>query len=94
MDYKQVNAVQVVREMCREIILCLGGVFAVHEVPDDVVWQIAKSLDQIFQKALSKARLEKNVLDNGIPEKKYQPHPAIQHVLGRLQANHPEEGEE
>ena len=84
MNEKHSHIPDIVREMCREIIICLGGVFAVHEVPDDLIWQIAKSLDRIFQKTLAVLGEEENIPENGIPERKYQPHPAIQHVLERL----------
>lgn len=84
MDTEEIDELGIVREMCRETIICLGGIFAVHEVPDDVIWQIAKSLDQIFQRTLTKVSKEE-IPEETVPERKFQPHPAIQQVLGRLE---------
>ena len=81
MNTKQIDTSELVREVCRETVLCLGRIFAVHEVPDDVVWQTARSLDIIFQKALAKVSKR-----NANPERhKLEPHPAIQGVLERLE---------
>ena len=84
MDKKQVEISKVVKEMCRETVLCLGGIFAVHEVADDVVWQTAKSLDIIFQNAIAKVSSQGVSIEDKIPERRFKPHPAIQEILENL----------
>ena len=85
MSTEQIRTSKVVKEVCRETVLCLGRIFAVHEVPDDVVWQAARSLDIIFQKALAKVSKQDMPPDEDVPERKLEPHPAIQGVLERLE---------
>jgi len=71
------------RELAREVTLCLGGVFAVHEVPDDVIWQSAKSLDRIFERFLARF-LAVDQQPDAPPKRKMRPHPAIEELLRHI----------
>ncbi|MBI2068959.1 MAG: hypothetical protein HYT79_00010 [Elusimicrobia bacterium] len=91
-------------ETIEEIALVLGGIFAVHGVADEVVWQAMKHLDMSHDNAL--ARLE----ESAPSEEKIQktanpaprPHPAIDALLMNLSIkrrnlilgldDHPKEG--
>lgn len=83
-DKEKANLEETVKETFREIVLCLGGIFAVHEVEDDMVWQVAKSLDIIFKKGFSRIRQEAGNAEKEIPRRKYEPHPAIEQLLHNL----------
>jgi len=68
----------------RELVLCLGGIFATQEVDDDLVWQMTRSLDVIYQR--HRARLLKRTIHGevDVPERHVEPHPAIVDALARI----------
>jgi hypothetical protein len=67
----------------REVVLCLGGIFAVREAEDDLVWQVTKSLERLYESARARLRDEP---DGGadLPHRRPQPHPAIAELLLRI----------
>jgi len=72
------------RELSQEVVLCLAGVFAVHQIDDDVVWEVARSLDRVFDRY--RRRIEGTAPD-GKPDteaRKHRPHPAMAYLLHRL----------
>lgn len=73
------------REMLREQICCLGRIVARHRVPDDVVWEIAKGFDVIYQRA----RRQVEALPGGteIPPgpHRMEPHPGLTYLLDKLE---------
>lgn len=79
------------REMLKEQLFCVGRVFARHQVPDDVTWEIVKGFDLIYLKI--KRKLEGTA--NGEPDKpfyKMEPHPGIMYLLEKLDNDMMEEG--
>jgi len=71
-----------IRDLCREQALVIGGLVAVHRVDDDVVWRLVKNLDLIRRRFLR--RLEEEGPDDGggPPEgPNLKPHPAIDEFL-------------
>lgn len=80
------KAKALINDLFEEEALVIGGLVAIHEMDDDLVWGLVKSLDAIRGKILN--RLADTVLcDNdgpllGRPDDK--PHPAIQEFLLRL----------
>lgn len=80
------KAKEIIRDLFEEEGLVIGGIVATHEVDDDVVWQLMRSLDTVRRKALR--RLD-NSDDEGEPETqkpKLQPHPAIEEFLRRVRS--------
>lgn len=74
----------VIRDLFEEAGLVIGGIVAMHDVPDDVVWQLMKSLDAIRRKALR--RLDDSGGDDEPKTRKpnMQPHPAIEEFLRKV----------
>jgi hypothetical protein len=68
----------------REIVLCLGGIFAVQECEDALVWQITKSLDRIYQRTRARLFDSKGSLENDVPQRRMEPHPAVEDLLSRI----------
>lgn len=78
------EAKEIIRDLFEEEGLVIGGIVSVHEVEDDVVWQLMKSLDVVRRKVLS--RLDDSDGEDE-PETKnpnLQPHPAIEEFLRRV----------
>ena len=67
-----------------ETALVLGGIFAVHEVDDEVIWQAAKSLSVIYRKARQAILSAETDEDGGAPGREPEPHPAIVELLAQL----------
>lgn len=74
----------VLRDMLREQICCLGRIVARHQVPDDVVWEIAKGFDIIYQRA--RRQLETSAGGSELPPLPYrmEPHPGLTYLLEKL----------
>ncbi len=74
----------VLREMLREQICCLGRIVARHQVPDDVVWEIAKGFDVIYQRARRQVEVAPGAAD--LPPAPYwmEPHPGLTYLLEKL----------
>jgi hypothetical protein len=74
---------ELINDLFEEEALVLGGLVAVHEVNDDLVWRLVRNLDAIRRKTLR--RLEDNDPDSGgsVPPKRpnIRPHPAIEQFL-------------
>jgi len=72
------------KQILKDITLALGGAFYAYPVPDEAVWEIARSLDRIFRKAL------KSLGDERARDVEYshnsqgRKHPAIVELLRRL----------
>ena len=79
------TAQEVLVDAFEETGLVLGGIFAVHEVDDEVIWQTAKSLSVIYRKARDAIRSADSEPPSGPPERKPEPHPAILEFLTQLQ---------
>lgn len=75
-----------IRDLCREQALVIGGLVAVHRVDDDVVWRLVKNMDLIRRRFLR--RLDDDGPDDGgaaIPKRpNLKPHPAIEDYLSML----------
>ena len=68
----------------REIVLCLGGIFAAQEVDDTVVWQVTKSLDHIYQRARSRLLEMEPPSGPDLISRRLEPHPAVEDLLARI----------
>ena len=67
----------------REIVLCLGGIFAARDVDDAFIWQVTKSLDRIYQRAQARI-LERESAADELPPRRVEPHPAVEDLLSRI----------
>ncbi|MBI3184685.1 MAG: hypothetical protein HYZ28_21320 [Myxococcales bacterium] len=68
----------------REVVLCLGGIFATQDCADDLVWQAMKSLDRIYQRNRARLLEREAAGDNEPPTRRVEPHPAVEDVLSRI----------
>jgi len=72
-----------INDLFEEEALVIGGLVAVHEMDDDLVWRLVKNLDVIRGKILR--RLEDKVTsdEDGTPPRRpnLKPHPAIEDFL-------------
>lgn len=72
------------KKMLREQLCCLGRVFARHGVPDDVIWEVVKGFDLIYQKTRRQAEDSgKTTADS--PFYKMEPHPGLTYLLEKLE---------
>jgi hypothetical protein len=79
------EARSLINEVFEEETLVIGGLIAVHEVEDDLVWRLFRNLDLIRNRALN--RLERRTGNDGKqPERRTftEPHPAIEEFLAQL----------
>lgn len=67
----------------REIVLCLGGIFATQEVDDAVIWHVTKSLDHIYQRTRARLLERDSIGENDAP-RRMEPHPAVEDLLTRI----------
>lgn len=70
----------------RELILCLGGIFAVQEVDDTVIWQVTKSLERIYQRTRARLLAREGTGEGDVPQRRVEPHPAVEDLLARIGA--------
>ncbi len=68
----------------REIVLCLGGIFAAQEVDDALIWQVTKSLDRIYQRNRARLLERDGGVENDVPQRRMEPHPAVEDLLTRI----------
>ena len=78
------EAKTLIRDLLEEEALVIGGLVAVHEPPDDLVWRLMKSLDVIRAKVLRRLG-DAGEPEAALPERpNLKPHPAIEEFLLRL----------
>lgn len=68
----------------REIVLCLGGIFSIQECPDDVVWQVTKSLEHIYHRNRARLLQREHPGESELPPRRAEPHPAVEDLLSRI----------
>jgi hypothetical protein len=82
------DAKDLIDNLFEEEALVIGGLVAVHDVDDDLVWQLMKNLDVIRRKVLR--RLEDRAPVEGDAAQPRKPnlkaHPAIEHFLLSLRS--------
>ncbi len=80
----KVEARDLVRDLFEEEALVIGGLVAVHDVGDEVVWKLMKSLDVIRCKILRRLD-DTDGEEEPARRAKLDPHPAIEEFLIHLQ---------
>ncbi len=66
----------------REIVLCLGGIFAAHDCEDAVIRQGMRSLERIYDRAC--ARRQQHAAPRKSSRSRIAPHPAVEEFLCRI----------
>lgn len=82
---EQKETVGLLKNMLKEQLCCLGRVFARHGVPDDVIWEVVKGFDLIYQRTM---RQTENSGNGGAPEPyvhKMEPHPGLTYLLEKIE---------
>ena len=74
------------QRLTREMVLCLAGIFAVHDVDDDVVWEAARALDQVIERSRSRLRGPNGDRPPSGSGGSFRPHPAMEELLRRIEA--------
>ena len=75
----------VLQEMLREQICCLGRIVARHQVPDDVVWGIARGFGAIYQRLRRQAEVSSAGTEATPLPYRMVRHPGLNHLLERLE---------
>ncbi len=82
------DAKDLITDLFEEEALVIGGLVAVHDVDDDLVWRLMKNLDVIRRKVLRRLE-DKTPVDSEEPQPRkpnLKPHPAIEHFLLSLRS--------
>jgi hypothetical protein len=66
-----------------EAALALGGVVASYPLPDEAVWDLARALDLIHERALGRCGAKEIAVTDDFDDAE---HPAIAHLLARLRS--------
>lgn len=78
--YKFINSI------FQDITLCLGGIFLLNQVNDELIWIIANSLEEIYEDSLNTLKvLNFDSRNKQGKSKELKPHPAIEKFLVRLE---------
>ncbi|NIO57337.1 MAG: hypothetical protein GTN72_14395 [Candidatus Latescibacteria bacterium] len=80
------DAKRLILDLFEEEALVIGGLVAIHEVEDDLVWRLVKNLDVIRLKTLRRLK-EENPSEDGdefVSRPDLKPHPAVEEFLMKL----------
>jgi len=80
------------KRVVKELVLCIGGVFAVHPVDDVVVWELARGLDSIIVRAGTRLLTSDTNGNHRDRTARLKPHPAIEELLHRVDAMEGQQG--
>lgn len=76
-------AVAEIDRFFREVVLCLGGIFAVRDCQDDLVRQVTRSLGHVYRR--NRQRLLSRESGNGETARRpIEPHPAVEELLAQI----------
>ena len=77
------EAKKLINEVFEEEALVLGGLVAMHDIEDELVWRLARNLDLIRRKTLSRLNRSGDVEtpESSNERPNLKPHPAIEHLL-------------
>lgn len=82
---EQKETVGLLKNMLKEQLCCLGRVFARHGVPDDVIWEVVKGFDLIYQRTMRQAENSGNGGAPTLPVHKMEPHPGLTYLLEKIE---------
>ncbi len=79
------DAKELINGLFEEEALVIGGLVAVYEMDDDLVWRLVKNLDVIREKVLRRLEDKTSADEEGPPRRpNLKPHPAIEEFLRSL----------
>ena len=80
------EAKELLNELFEEEALVIGGLVAVNDIEDDLVWRLVRNLDVIRSKALRRIEAREPNDRNGTPMRypNLNPHPAIEDFLLKI----------
>ena len=73
----------------RDLILCLGGIFVIHQLDEDLIHLITIGVEEIYEESLEKLK-RLRLQDKGKETKKndqLKPHPEVERLLTKLMAD-------
>ena len=77
------EAKQLINDLFEEEALVLGGLVAVHQLDDDLVWRIVNNLDVIRGKVLRRID-KKDSCHKVVDGSSLEPHPAIEDFIQNI----------
>ncbi len=79
----KVDVRELINDLFEEEALVIGGLVAVHEVDDDLVWRLVKNLDVIRGKVLRRLEDKDGSAGAGVSVRRtdLKPHPAVEDFL-------------
>lgn len=77
------EAKELINDLFEEEALAIGGLVAVHQIDDDLVWRLVKNFDVIRGKILRRLEDKAPGDGDGTPPRRtnLKPHPAIEEFL-------------
>jgi hypothetical protein len=78
------EVIQIITDLFEEEALVIGGLVALYDLEDDLVWRIIRSIDAIRKKCLRRLEDEKLLNHEPLREPDVRPHPAIEAFLSKL----------
>ena len=82
---EQKEAAVLLKRMLRDQLCCLGRVFARHRVPDDVIWEVVKGFDLIYQRTRRQIEDGENATGGGSETHRMEPHPGLIYLLEKVE---------
>jgi hypothetical protein len=82
------EAEELLDEVFEEEALVIGGLVAMHDIEDDLVWRLVRNLDVIRGKALRRIGAREPDEGNEAPKRhpNLRPHPAIKEFLRKIRS--------
>ncbi len=79
----ETDAKDLINDLFEEEALVIGGLVAVHDVDDDLVWRLVKNLDVIRRKVLRRLTDRAPAGGDALqePQPSLKPHPAVEEFL-------------
>ena len=76
-----------IRDLFEEQALALGGLMAIHDIEDDLVWRLVRNMDVIREKIVHRLDDSQYAEEDTLrgDEAQFKPHPAIEEFLAKLQ---------
>lgn len=80
------TAREIVLDLFEEEALIIGGLAAIHELEDDLVWRLMQNLDVLLGKTLERLqdRDQPSNPNGNTKPPNIKPHPAIEEFLAKL----------
>ena len=76
-----------IRRLFEKLTLALGGIFYLHQVPDDVIDGTMRALDALFDRTLQELRQDGGSGGEPSSHKGPRPHPAVASLLRKIRAD-------